>query len=57
MRLRRSDYNRGDLLKWKERILEQNWDHAFAFFKHEDAGIGPKLAGEFLDLLGATAHA
>jgi uncharacterized protein YecE (DUF72 family) len=57
MRLRRSDYNRGDLLKWKDRILAQNWDYAFVFFKHEDEGIGLKLAGEFLDLLGATAHA
>jgi hypothetical protein len=44
-------------LKWKDRILAQNWDYAFVFFKHEDEGIGPKLAGEFLDLLGATAHA
>lgn len=54
MRLRRSEYSRGDLLKWKERILAQNWDHAFVFFKHEDEGIGPKLGGEFLELLGAT---
>ena len=52
MRLRRSDYSHGDLLKWRERILAQNWDHAFVFFKHEDEGIGPKLGGEFLELLG-----
>ena len=52
MRLRRSDYNRGDLLRWKERILSQNWDHAFVFFKHEDEGIGPKLGAEFLELVG-----
>lgn len=51
VRLRRSDYGHGDLLSWKERILAQNWKHAFVFFKHEDEGIGPKLAGEFLDLL------
>jgi uncharacterized protein YecE (DUF72 family) len=51
VRLRRSDYGRGNLLRWKERILVQNWDHAFVFFKHEDEGIGPKLAREFLDLL------
>ncbi|MGE5816844.1 MAG: DUF72 domain-containing protein [Deltaproteobacteria bacterium] len=52
MRLRRSDYSHDDLLKWRERILAQNWDHAFVFFKHEDEGIGPKLGREFVDLLG-----
>lgn len=51
LRLRRSDYEHGDLSRWKERILAQNWDHAFVFFKHEDEGIGPKLAREFLGLL------
>jgi uncharacterized protein YecE (DUF72 family) len=54
MRLRRSEYSRGDLLQWKERILAQPWNHAFVFFKHEDEGIGPKLGGEFLDLLRMT---
>jgi hypothetical protein len=37
-------------LNWKARILAQPWDHAYVFFKHEDEGIGPKLAGEFLAL-------
>jgi len=50
VRLRRSEYSRADLLNWKERILSQQWDHAYIFFKHEDEGIGPKLAGEFLEL-------
>jgi uncharacterized protein YecE (DUF72 family) len=54
LRLRRSDYSRADLLNWKERILVQPWDHAYVFFKHEDEGIGPKLAGEFLELVSAT---
>jgi uncharacterized protein YecE (DUF72 family) len=57
MRLRRSEYSHGDLLKWREQILAQNWDHAFVFFKHEDEGIGPKLGREFLDLLARTVHA
>jgi uncharacterized protein YecE (DUF72 family) len=52
MRLRRSEYSRVDLLKWKERILSQNWDRVFVFFKHEGEGIGPKLGAEFVDLLG-----
>jgi uncharacterized protein YecE (DUF72 family) len=50
IRLRRSTYSGADLLNWKKRILSQQWDHAYVFFKHEDEGIGPKLAAEFLDL-------
>lgn len=50
IRLRRSVYSRADLLNWKERILSQPWDHTYVFFKHEDEGIGPKLAAEFLQL-------
>jgi uncharacterized protein YecE (DUF72 family) len=50
LRLRRSDYTSTDLLNWKQRILSQPWDHAYVFFKHEDEGIGPKLAAQFLDL-------
>jgi uncharacterized protein YecE (DUF72 family) len=53
IRLRRSEYNRADLMTWKERILAQPWDHAYVFFKHEDEGIGPRLAGEFLELIGS----
>jgi uncharacterized protein YecE (DUF72 family) len=54
VRLRRSEYSRADLLRWKERIFSQRWDHAYIFFKHEDEGIGPKLAAEFLDLVGTA---
>jgi uncharacterized protein YecE (DUF72 family) len=51
IRLRRSQYSHADLLRWKERILSQQWDDAYIFFKHEDEGIGPKLAAEFLELV------
>jgi uncharacterized protein YecE (DUF72 family) len=54
VRLRRSEYSHADLLNWKERILSQQWDHAYIFFKHEDEGIGPKLAAEFLELERTT---
>jgi uncharacterized protein YecE (DUF72 family) len=54
VRLRRSEYSRTDLLDWKERILAQPWDYAYIFFKHEDEGIGPKLAAEFIELVGTT---
>jgi len=52
VRLRRAEYSRSDLSNWKERILSQPWDHAYVFFKHEDEGMGPKLAAEFLELAG-----
>ena len=51
LRLRRSEYSGADLLEWKKRILSQRWDEAYVFFKHEDQGIGPKLASEFLNLV------
>jgi uncharacterized protein YecE (DUF72 family) len=53
IRLRRPDYERSDLVNWKARILDQSWDHAYVFFKHEDEGIGPRLAAEFLDVAQA----
>ncbi len=50
LRLRRESYTPADLKKWMKRIQAQNWKAAFVFFKHEDAGIGPKLAMKFLKL-------
>ena len=50
LRLRRSDYESADLSSWKKRVLSQHWDRAYVFFKHEDEGIGPRLAEEFLEL-------
>jgi uncharacterized protein YecE (DUF72 family) len=54
VRLRRSDYTGADLSSWKQRVLSQNWDHAYIFFKHEDEGIGPKLAAEFIEVSRVT---
>jgi uncharacterized protein YecE (DUF72 family) len=54
VRLRRSEYSHADLLQWKDKILSQQWEHAYIFFKHEDEGIGPKLAAEFLELVSTT---
>ena len=48
LRLRRQEYSGADLLRWKERICAQTWDHAYVFFKHEDEATGPKFAAEFL---------
>ena len=40
LRLRRTDYTEADLEKWLERILAQDWDRAFVFFKHEEEAKG-----------------
>jgi uncharacterized protein YecE (DUF72 family) len=50
VRLRRVAYADDDLLSWIERLSSQNWNKAYVFFKHEDAGTGPKLAARFLKL-------
>jgi len=54
LRLRRVNYSEENLLEWAGRIREQNWKETFLFFKHEDAGTGPKLAAQFL-MLANTA--
>ena len=53
MRLRRPDYSDEDLAAWAERIRSQPWDDAFVFFKHEDAGTGPRLAARLVEKLQA----
>jgi len=47
LRLRRSDYTDADLSQWLERILAQQWETAFVFFKHEEEAKGPELAARF----------
>ena len=50
LRLRRVNYEPEDLAEWMRRVQEQKWNDAFVFFKHEDEGVGPKLAAKFLEL-------
>jgi uncharacterized protein YecE (DUF72 family) len=50
LRLRKPEYSEAELLDWIEKITMQSWQSAYVFFKHEDDGIGPKLARHFLDL-------
>ena len=50
LRLRRVAYGEPELAEWLRRIRAQAWNEAFVFFKHEDDGTGPKLAGQFLQL-------
>jgi uncharacterized protein YecE (DUF72 family) len=51
LRLRRASYTKPDLRRWAGTVGSQPWREAFVFFKHEDAGTGPKLAAEFTALL------
>ena len=52
LRLRRVNYSEENLAEWFKRVEDQNWNDAFVFFKHEDEGTGPRLAGQFLKLAG-----
>ncbi len=52
LRLRRSEYTDADLSQWTERILSQEWQRAFIFFKHEEGAVGPKMAMHFHELAG-----
>ena len=40
------------LERWVARLREAPWSRAFVFFKHEDAGAGPRLAARFRELFG-----
>ncbi len=50
LRLRREEYTPEELADWNGWTAEQSWSDALVFFKHEDAGAGPRLARTFLAL-------
>jgi uncharacterized protein YecE (DUF72 family) len=52
-RLRDEGYTKGALATWASTVrdLGSAWHEAFVFFKHESAGIGPKLAEQFVTLV------
>ncbi len=52
LRLRRESYGESELREWANRIGGQKWRRAFVFFKHEDEGMGPRLAKQFDRLAG-----
>ena len=54
LRLRRVNYSEENLMEWAARIRNQNWKETFLFFKHEDAGTGPRLAAQFLEIAGSV---
>ena len=53
LRLRREDYTLEDVTRWSKFVREQStsWSDAFIYFKHEESGVGPKLAKQMADLL------
>ena len=48
LRLRRENYDAAALDDWAAQIRAQPWQEAHVFFKHEDAGAGPRMATDFL---------
>lgn len=50
LRLRRPDYDDAALRSWVQQVRQQDWQDAFVFFKHEDAGRAPQLARRLLEL-------
>jgi uncharacterized protein YecE (DUF72 family) len=53
LRLRREDYQKIDIERWAKFIRGQEgkWREVFVYFKHEESGIGPKLAAEMIKAL------
>jgi uncharacterized protein YecE (DUF72 family) len=51
LRLRRQDYTDAAVAEWAGRIQAQPWREAYVFFKHEDEGVGPRLAGQLQQLI------
>jgi uncharacterized protein YecE (DUF72 family) len=53
LRLRREDYAKIDIERWASFAREQSerWTDTFIYFKHEEAGIGPKLAKQMMEEL------
>jgi uncharacterized protein YecE (DUF72 family) len=52
LRLREMEYGEAELQKWADQVRAQQWTECFIFLKHEDAGIGPRLAKRLMEILG-----
>ena len=55
VRLRDAGYSEDELKDWlgKLRATGSGWTDAFVFFKHEDQGVGPKLAAQLTAIAAA----
>jgi uncharacterized protein YecE (DUF72 family) len=56
LRLRREDYGPEDIARWSETLRSHTstWSDAFVYFKHEEQGMGPKLATQLINSLLST---
>jgi uncharacterized protein YecE (DUF72 family) len=52
VRLRDRAYGEAELGAWAARLARPPWREAFAYFKHEDSGLGPALAAQLTIRLG-----
>jgi uncharacterized protein YecE (DUF72 family) len=50
VRLHRSGYADESLVRWRDTIMNQGWDDAFVFFKHEEEIAGPPIGLQFQTL-------
>jgi uncharacterized protein YecE (DUF72 family) len=48
LRLRREEYDEAAIDEWAAWTRAQEWSEAYVFFKHEEAGAGPRLAERFM---------
>lgn len=55
LRLRQQDYDDETLRTLRDRVRATGWERVFVFFKHEDAGAGPRLAARFKAVFGESA--
>jgi uncharacterized protein YecE (DUF72 family) len=55
LRLRREKFSDRQLKAWVKKIGEQPWTDAYVFLKHEEEGIGPKLAARVNELAGVKS--
>ena len=56
LRLRREDYTDADMARWANAITDKEkvWPDVFVYLKHEESGMGPRLAKQLTGLLGGT---
>jgi uncharacterized protein YecE (DUF72 family) len=58
LRLRREDYAGQDIKGWVDFVGAQSarWRDIFIYFKHEEAGVGPKFARQMMDMLASLVR-
>ncbi len=56
-RLRDRAYTEAELEAWAASLARTDWCEAFAYFNHEDSGLGPALAAQLVARLPPPAAA